>query len=320
MATKTPSDIPEAIPHMVDHVLAELRAHRVRHDGQPAVPPLIVGVQGPQGSGKTYLTSILRDVLQEPPHNLSVAVLSLDDLYLPHGGLVSLANTHPDNALLRGRGQPGTHDVPLGTELLNKLKRINSSSDAHELELPSFDKSLYDGEGDRAPRGHVVRPPIDVVLFEGWCVGFYPISQAEAGRRYAQPVKGLGTDFLQSRGYRLQDVLDVNERLKSYVSWWDLFDAFIQIKPPEGHPYDYIYKWRLQQEHNMKARNGGKGMSDEQVEKFVDRYIPGYVFFGDGVVSGHEDASGKRSSPPWTGHGLQVQIGEYREVLHVDRF
>lgn len=40
-----------------------------------------------------------------------------------------------------------------------------------------------------------------------------------------------------------------------------------QIKPVETHPYDYIYKWRLQQEHDMKSRNGGKGMSDEQVEK-----------------------------------------------------
>ncbi|KAI0333006.1 P-loop containing nucleoside triphosphate hydrolase protein [Cubamyces sp. BRFM 1775] len=305
---------------MVDYVLAELRIHRARHDSQSAVPPLIIGVQGPQGSGKTYLTSILRDVLQEPPHNLSVAVLSLDDLYLPHEGLVNLATSHPDNALLRGRGQPGTHDVPLGTELLNKLKRINSPGVANELELPSFDKSLFDGEGDRASHGPIVRPPIDVVLFEGWCVGFYPIPQAEVERRYAQPVRGLGDDFFERRGYRLEDVLDVNERLKSYVSWWDLFDAFIQIRPPEEHPYSYIYKWRLQQEHHMKARNGGKGMSDEQVEKFVDRYIPGYVFFGDGVVSGYEDASGKRISPPWTGHGLQVQIGEHREVLHVGRF
>ena len=46
-------------------------------------------------------------------------------------------------------------------------------------------------------------------------------------------------------------------------------DCHPQIKPVEDHPYDYIYKWRLQQEHNMKAANGGKGMTDEQVEKYV---------------------------------------------------
>ncbi|KAI8973961.1 P-loop containing nucleoside triphosphate hydrolase protein [Trametes punicea] len=319
------STVPDAIPHMVDHVLQELEAHRARHrDGSEAVlaiPPLIIGVQGPQGSGKTYLTSILRDVLQGPPHNLSVAVLSLDDLYLPHDGLIKLAALHPDNALLRGRGQPGTHDVPLGTELLNKLKRINASDGPPaEVELPSFDKSLFNGEGDRAPRGTIVRPPVDVVLFEGWCVGFYPVSKEEVERRYAQPVQGLGDDFLQRKGYRLEDVLDVNERLKSYLFWWDLFDAFIQIKPPEEHPYTYIYKWRLQQEHNMKAQNGGKGMTDEQVEKFVDRYIPGYVFFGHGVLEGYEEVPGKRKTPPWSGHGLQIQIGENREVLHVGKY
>ncbi|KAI0776290.1 P-loop containing nucleoside triphosphate hydrolase protein [Trametes elegans] len=323
-ASSTRTDVPEAIPHMEAHILRELGAHRARDEqgaGKRVAPPLIVGVQGPQGSGKTYLTSILRDVLQGQPHGLSVAVLSIDDLYLPHEGLVSLAAAHPDNALLRGRGQPGTHDVPLGTEVLNKLKRINDAGAPERgVELPSFDKSLFDGEGDRAPRGTVVRPPVDVVLFEGWCVGFYPIPVEEVERRYSQPIEGLGDDFLQRNGFRVHDVLDVNERLKSYVSWWNLFDAFIQIKPPQAHPYTYIYKWRLQQEHNMKARNGGKGMSDEQVERFVDRYIPGYVFFGDGVTQGYQNAPGTRILPPWVGHGLRIQIGEGREVVHVDSF
>ena len=43
--------------------------------------------------------------------------------------------------------------------------------------------------------------------------------------------------------------------------------ALAQIKPPDEFPYAYIYKWRLQQEHHMKAKNGGKGMTDEQVER-----------------------------------------------------
>ena len=117
---------------MSSHVLAQLDSHRSHHEKQgtslPSIPPVIVGVQGPQGSGKTFLTSILRETLQSAPHNLSVAVLSLDDLYLTHDGLVALAAAHPQNALLKGRGQPGTHDVPLGTEVLNKLKRINNST------------------------------------------------------------------------------------------------------------------------------------------------------------------------------------------------
>ncbi|KAM5542979.1 hypothetical protein V8D89_003363 [Ganoderma adspersum] len=319
------SSPPEAIGHMSSHVLVQLAAHRSHHEKQgvspPSIPPLIMGVQGPQGSGKTFLTSILRDTLQSAPHNLSVAVLSLDDLYLPHDGLVALADSHPQNALLKGRGQPGTHDVPLGTDILNKLRRINDSAGAGaQVELPSFDKSLFNGEGDRAPSDAVVRPPVDVVLFEGWCTGFYPVSHEEVERRFTAPVTGLGDAFFQKRGYRVEDVLEVNERLKSYVSWWDLFDAFIQIKPPDEHPYTHIYKWRLQQEHHMKARNGGKGMTDEQVTAFVDRYIPGYVFFGDGVTEGYDETSGQRKVPPWIGHGLRVQIGEDREVLSTSIF
>ncbi|TBU31140.1 P-loop containing nucleoside triphosphate hydrolase protein [Dichomitus squalens] len=320
--TETP---PEAIGHMSTHVLTQLSAHRSRHAGKDAagrkIPPLIVGVQGPQGSGKTFLTSLLRDALQSPPHNLSVAVFSLDDLYLPHDGLVSLAQAHPHNPLLRGRGQPGTHDVPLGTQVLTKLRGINdlTGPDA-QVELPSFDKSLFNGEGDRAPSGTIVRPPVDVVLFEGWCVGFYPISREEVERRFVRPVIGLDEGFFEKRGYKVEDVLEINERLSSYVSWWESLDAFIQIKPPDEHPYTHIYKWRLQQEHNMKARNGGKGMTDEQVEAFVDRYIPGYVFFGDGVTEGFEESPGHRKLPPWIGRGLRIQIGESREVLRVDNF
>ena len=220
---------------MSSHVLAQLAAHRSRHEKQgasvPSIPPLVVGVQGPQGSGKTFLTSILRDILQSAPHNLLVGVLSLDDLYLPHDYLVALASAHPQNALLKGRGQPGTHDVPLGTETLNKLKRINDSAGAEaQVELPSFDKSLFNGEGDRAPSSAVIRPPVDVVLFEGWCNGFYTMSREEVERRFVAPVTGLGEAFFEKRGYRVEDVLDVNERLKSYVSWWDLFDAFVQVR------------------------------------------------------------------------------------------
>ncbi|KAI0753104.1 P-loop containing nucleoside triphosphate hydrolase protein [Daedaleopsis nitida] len=323
-STATPVPLPEAIPHMSSHILAQLDEHRAQHAGQrstgEATPPLIVGVQGPQGSGKTFLTSILRDTLQAAPHHLSVAVLSLDDLYLPHEGLVALAQAHPENPLLKGRGQPGTHDVPLGTGVLNKLKQINvPSTEEPSVELPSFDKSLFNGEGDRAP-GALVRPPVDVVLFEGWCVGFYPIPREEVERRWARPLLGLEDNFLEKRGYKIENVFEINERLRDYVSWWDLFDAFIQLKPPKDHPYDFIYRWRLQQEHHMKQRNGGKGMTDEQVERFVDRYIPGYVFFGDGVTEGCEEASGRRKLPPWTGRALRVVIGESREFNATETF
>jgi D-glycerate 3-kinase len=77
----------------------------------------------------------------------------------------------------------------------------------------------------------------------------------------------------------------------------------------------------------MKAMTGGKGMTDEQVNKFVDRYIPGYHFFGAGVLSGgHDPQTGAQLSPPWLPKEespdsslkyLRVTIDENREVVKV---
>ncbi|KAI0090761.1 P-loop containing nucleoside triphosphate hydrolase protein [Irpex rosettiformis] len=302
---------------MNSHVLQQLQHHR--SSATDPSNPLFIAVQGPQGSGKTFLTSRLRDVLTSPPHSLSVAVLSIDDLYLPHTELVALAQENPHNRLLQGRGQPGTHDVKLGTHILTQLKHVNEF-DSQPIQIPYFDKSLFSGEGDRVQIGVVIKRHVDVVMLEGWCVGFYPATREEIDRKWEEPVLGLGEDFFAKRGFRKEDVVEVNERLKEFLEWWKFFDAFIQIKPVDSHPYDYIYRWRLQQEHNMKVKNGGKGMTDEQVEKFVDRYIPGYVFFGDGILNGGVDVNGQKQLPPWLGHGLSIQIGEERELMHVSNF
>lgn len=238
---------------MLNHVLKCLSAHRIRFQTNPnptsildtpktRVRPLFVGIQGPQGSGKSFLTSHLHQKLSSPPHSLSVVVLSIDDLYLPHVQLVALANANPENKLLRGRGQPGTHDVGLGTIILDRLSRINEGVDPekanspssldsdNEVRLPVFDKSLHSGEGDRVEGGgKVIRGPIDIVILEGWCLGFQPISASEIDLRWSQPVDGLGPGFFESRGFRKEDIVDVNERLKEYQHWWQFFDTFIQV-------------------------------------------------------------------------------------------
>ncbi|KAJ7125082.1 P-loop containing nucleoside triphosphate hydrolase protein [Mycena epipterygia] len=276
--------------------------------------PLFVALQGPQGSGKSYLSALLVAELRSQSFN--VALLSLDDIYLPHAGLVSLSETHPDNTLWRGRGQPGTHDVPLGMQVLTQLRNRRPA------EIPRFEKSLFDGEGDRLPPGSegavVINPPVDVVIFEGWCVGFYPIPSVEMDARWdgawAEERRKLGMGELA----RKQDVRDVNEALRDYIPLWDFFDIFVQLQPspaPEQSPLSVIYKWRLEQEHYMKARNGGKGMSDAGVKAFVDRYIPGYVFFGDGPTIGFGS-----KQPRWIGKSLRILIDHERVVVGTETF
>ncbi|KAG6381942.1 Rer1 family-domain-containing protein [Boletus reticuloceps] len=312
-------------------------SHRARLSTRSHQPPLFVGVQGPQGSGKTFLTSRLRALLADPPYSLSVAVLSIDDLYLSHAGLTALAVAHPRNRLLHGRGQPGTHDVVLGCTIMSALKAINDGSRTGDdqgtgagtdvgmgqVALPVFDKSLYDGAGDRALNTRAVRAPIDVVVLEGWCVGFYPVTRAEVEARW----EGRGVPELDSltgecgfdmREYvGLEDVLEVNALLQAYVEWWQALDAFIQIRGPS---LAVVYRWRLQQEQEMKVKNGGRGMTDAEVKTFVDRYIPGYAFFGDGVRKGALDEQGEWTAPPWHGQGLVLDLDLGRQLAGTSRF
>lgn len=226
----TMDSLPQVV-HMSEHVLRQLALHRERRTGS-VTPPLFVAVQGPQGSGKTFLTTRLQAALTASPHSLSVVVLSIDDLYLPHDQLVAVANAYPENGLLQGRGQPGTHDVKLGAEILARLKRSNDPAYRDDpIHIPRFDKSLFGGEGDRV-KGTSVTGPIDVVVLEGWCVGFYPTSQEEIDRRFELPVPSLSANFFSARNFRKEDVYDINERLCEFLNWWSYFDAFIQVCNP----------------------------------------------------------------------------------------
>ncbi|KAK7057540.1 Fcf1-domain-containing protein, partial [Favolaschia claudopus] len=292
---------------LVSHVL-----EAISRKGGPR--PLFVALQGPQGSGKSYLSALL--VAELRTRSLNTALLSLDDIYLPHAELVTLAELHPDNPLWRGRGQPGTHDVPLGLHVLSQLE------EGKPVEIPRFDKSLYNGEGDRLPAGFaggvVVDPPVDVVIFEGWCVGFYPVSIEKLDALW----NGAWVDQSQQLGLgdsvQKQNVSDVNDTLKDYIPLWNFFDTFVQLQPTpsaEESPLSVVYLWRLEQEHNMKARNGGKGMSDESVKAFVDRYIPGYVFFGGGPAVGFGS-----EAPRWLGNSLRVHIDDKRMVVATETF
>lgn len=210
-----------AVSHMSDHVLSNLSRHRSFPD-RP-IAPLFVGLQGPQGSGKTYLASLLRESLTAEPHNLSVAVLSVDDLYAPYSGLCKIEQMNPGNRLLKGRGLPGTHDIQLGTDVLSALRRINDDEVA-TVTLPVFEKSLHNGKGDRLTEGLLVKSPVDVVVMEGWCMGFGTIDNDELERRWT-----MMDDEIKD-WCRIKDIRVVNDKLREYVDWWQFFDVFVQVR------------------------------------------------------------------------------------------
>ncbi|KIK09270.1 hypothetical protein K443DRAFT_671762 [Laccaria amethystina LaAM-08-1] len=260
----------EAVQLICKHILA----HRT------TVPkPLFVALQGPQGSGKSYLSGLVQQTLSASPNNLRIVVISIDDLYLPHGDLISLASSHPNNPLWQGRGQPGTHDVDLGIRVLNALKQGIS------VEIPRFDKSLFNGDGDRLlmdGSGAIVSQPplVDTVILEGWCVGFRPIPSVDLDRRW----NGIWKEereklsLTEEKVGKKIDVENLNDKLKRYAPLWTFFDTFVQLKatPPPStseSQYSIIYEWRLEQERYMKEQNGGRGMSDAAVKSYA---IPFY--------------------------------------------
>ncbi len=141
-------------------------AHSIKELCQQKRAQLIVGVQGPQGSGKTTLAHFVSLILQSE-YKLRVAVISIDDFYLTHKKRQQLAQkTHP---LLATRGVPGTHDLALA---FSTIKQLQTLTENKSCSLPRFNKAI----DDRAPNNTwpSVSGPIDVIIFEGWCVGMTP--------------------------------------------------------------------------------------------------------------------------------------------------
>ncbi|KAK4689936.1 coronin-7, partial [Tremellales sp. Uapishka_1] len=277
-----------------EHIIGQLQIHK---DGG-SNGPIMVGLQGPQGCGKTTLSDSLLEYLQSTPRDLRVAVLSLDDFYKTRQGLLEVAAKHPSNPLLSGRGPPGTHDVELATATIQKVKNINEAPDT-TVNLPIFDKSLFQGQGDRSNSTREITSPLDVFILEGWSLGFLPISP--------QDLQSLSSSPYSSK-QSLESLTEINDYLRTFTdAVLPPFESMISIQPTS---LDNVFQWRLEQEHSMKAKNGGKGMTDEAVNEFVERYMPGYELF-----TGTMD----RDDAPWSGQLLKLVYGEKREVVKIEK-
>ena len=208
--------------------------------------PLLVGINGAQGSGKTTLCRFLEKLLAE--RGLAAATLALDDLYLTHAAREGLAaNIHP---LFATRGVPGTHDVALGHAILDRLLAGQSA------ELPIFDKA----RDDRATETRVVEGPVDVVLFEGWCVGARPQSAATL----IEPVNALERDDDASGIWRRA----VNRRLLTdYAELFRRLDMLVMLKVPD---FNAVRAHRGLQEAKLGA--GPAVMDDSALERFLAHY------------------------------------------------
>lgn len=225
--------------------------------------PLVIGLSGPQGSGKSSVVKAVANELRAAS-KLNVVEFSLDDCYLTHDDQVKLAAT--GNTLVSQRGLPGTHDIPLCVDTLKSL------IDQKATDVPQYDKSAFSGQGDRVPRSEFIKttPPYDVILFEGWCVGFTSVNDGELEERWNGSTGPL-------KRHRLDHAKYVNDKLKQYDDIWNMFDGFVHL---DAESISYVYDWRLQQEHGL-IKEKGSGMTDDQVRAFVDGYMPAYELYND---------------------------------------
>lgn len=274
-----------AISQVLDLFLPRIQHHRVRGQRRP----FILAISGLQGSGKSTWAKALADTLNVA-HNINTRTVSLDDFYHDHQTLAAIRDSNADNLLLRTRGQPGTHDEVLANEFFASLDEGISQE---PIRLPAYDKSQFDGEGDRVPKDQWAVIPrqwrIEVLIFEGWCLGFQPLSDEELEAKVAAATEaakspttraGLDTTTVALATHRIAHLRLINDHLRRYCSSFmgpSHFDGLLQLSTDNLHN---VYQWRLDQEHALRAAVG-LGMTDEEVVRFVRGYMPAYEMYLD---------------------------------------
>ncbi|MDP2260905.1 MAG: kinase [Caulobacter sp.] len=206
--------------------------------------PVLIGIAGAQGSGKTTLA-------RAAAARADGVALSLDDVYLARAERARLAaSTHP---LLAVRGPPGTHDLELADAMLDDLLAGRPAL------LPRFDKLADDrAEPERFAGG------ARVVLMDGWCLGATP--QADAA--LARPVNALEREQDPDRIWRGW----VNAALASrYQRFFGRFDAIVHLAAPD---FDTVLDWRCEQEAGLMGLAPGDLPAErrEAIAEFIQHF------------------------------------------------
>ena len=224
--------------------------------------PMVVGLTGGQGSGKSTVSALLALVLREAFQANAVA-LSIDDIYMTHAERQQRGReVHP---LLATRGPPGTHDAEMGLATIDQLL---AQTPEQSTQVPAFDKAT----DDRRPQsewpthaGHV-----DFVLFEGWCVGAKPQLSTEL----QTPINALEREEDADALWRQT----VNQELSdTYQALFARIDAQILLRIDS---MERVFEWRQLQERKLRDQIQRDGPSDKPMrvmtEQEVNRFIEHY--------------------------------------------
>lgn len=227
---------------------------------RPTKPPIVLGINGCQGSGKTTTAAFLQHAFEEI-HHLNVVNISLDDFYLSKAARINKAQTvHP---LFATRGVPGTHDTDLILRTMKALldgkapfiSRFNKASD------DLFPRSVWDQAPDY----------VDIIIIEGWLLG----ARAQDDNDLIEPVNSLERNEDADGIWRSH----VNQYLKiQYQELFSLIDCLVMLKAPS---FEAVFTWRLEQETKLAKKlqsstepsaDSSGLMSKEEIRHFINYF------------------------------------------------
>jgi len=176
--------------------------------------------------------------------NFKIAVISIDDFYLPSDEMEKAIKNNPWNV---SRGFPGSHSVKLMYEKLLFWKKNG------ELHVPVFDKSLRNGLGDRS---HWRSDDPDLLILEGWFLGIEPLFN-DINDKY---IKSANLSSNEAN-YRF----NIQRNLYEYLDVWSLIDNIWHLKPLK---FEYMNMWKSNQEKEMYLEKGN-ALQDGKLSNFL---------------------------------------------------
>lgn len=249
-------DLPVTYEHAAKKHFVAL-AERLLVQSKAIDRPLVIGVNGSQGSGKSTLTSFLVAYLSQVL-NCQTIGMSIDDFYLTKSERQILAQTqHP---LLATRGVPGTHDLGLLNQTIESL--LNK---APPYLIPVFLKAIDDRAADVDWQS--VSSRVKVIILEGWCVG----CPSQSADELETPVNFLEVNEDVDGHWRSF----ANQALQEYEQTiFNHLDRLIMLKAPGFH---IVKQWRSEQEHKLRQKHKDDSttldiMTDEQLDRFIAHY------------------------------------------------